>query len=79
MAEPMRNRSEAEAIRAYTVIYDELTSKGLKPLFQNMDNEASTALKTFLTARQMKFELIPPHIHRQMRRKEKFKRLKIIS
>jgi hypothetical protein len=48
-----------------TIIYDELTAKGLRPLFQTMDNEASTALKTFLTAREMKFQLVPPRVHRQ--------------
>jgi hypothetical protein len=36
-AEPMKRRSDAEAIRAYTKIYDELTAKGLKPTFQTMD------------------------------------------
>jgi hypothetical protein len=30
-----------------------------------MDNEASTALKTFLTAREMKFQLVPPRVHMQ--------------
>jgi hypothetical protein len=65
MAEPMKNRSDAESIREYTVIYDELTSKGLKPLSQTMENEASTALKTFFMALQMKFQLILTHIHRQ--------------
>jgi hypothetical protein len=44
-AEPMKNRSDAEAIRAYSIIYDELTTKGLKPKFQKMDNKASNALK----------------------------------
>jgi hypothetical protein len=47
-AKPMKNRSDAEAIRAYSKIYNELTSKGLKPKFQTMDNKASTALKNFL-------------------------------
>jgi hypothetical protein len=47
LAEPMKSRSDAEAIRAYTVLYDELTAKGLKPLFQTMDDEAYTALKKF--------------------------------
>jgi hypothetical protein len=65
LAQAMKNRSDTEAIRAYTIIYDELTTKGLKLLFQTMDNEASTALKTFLTAREMKFQLVPPHVNRQ--------------
>jgi hypothetical protein len=63
LADPMKNRSDSEVIRAYTVIYDELTSKGLKPMFQTMDNEASKALKTFLTARNIKFQLVAPHVH----------------
>jgi hypothetical protein len=58
MAQPMKTRSDTEAIRAYTIICDELTVKGLKPLLQTMDNKASTALKTFLTARKMKFQLV---------------------
>jgi hypothetical protein len=64
-AEPMKNRSDAEANRAYSRIYDELTAKGLKPKFQTMDNEASTALKHFLHSKDIKFQLVPPHVHRQ--------------
>jgi hypothetical protein len=65
LAEPMKSRSDAEAIRAYTVLYNKLTEEGLKTLFQTMDNEASSALKMFLTSREMTFQLLPPHIHRQ--------------
>jgi hypothetical protein len=54
-AEPIKNRSDAEAIRAYSKIYDELTSKGLKTKFQTMDNEASTALKQFLHSKDIQF------------------------
>jgi hypothetical protein len=64
LAEPMKKRSDPEATRVYTVIYHELTSKGLKPLFQTMDNEASDALKTFLAALNMKFQLVAHHVHR---------------
>jgi hypothetical protein len=38
LAEQMKSKSDAEAIRSYTVIYNELTIKGLTPLFQTMDN-----------------------------------------
>jgi hypothetical protein len=64
-AEPMKRRSDAEAIRAYTKIYDELTAKGLKPTFQTMDNEASTALKHFLHSKDIEFQLVAPHVHRK--------------
>jgi hypothetical protein len=64
-AEPIKNRSDAEAIRAYSRIYNELTAKGPKPKFQTMDNEASTALKHFLHSKDIRFQLVPPHVHRQ--------------
>jgi hypothetical protein len=64
-AEPMKSWSDAEAIRAYTKIYDELTAKGLKPTFQTMDNEASTALKHFLHSKDIEFQLVAPYIHQQ--------------
>jgi hypothetical protein len=64
-AEPMKSRSDAEAIRVYTKIYDELTAKGLKPTFQTMDNEASTALKHFLHSEDIEFQLVAPHVHRR--------------
>jgi hypothetical protein len=47
------------------VLYNELTAKGLKPLFQTMDNEESSALKKIITSIEMKFQLVPPHIHIQ--------------
>jgi hypothetical protein len=64
-AEPMKNRSDTEAIRAYTRIYDELTAKGLTLTFQKMDNEASQALKQFLQSKDIQFQLVPPHLHRK--------------
>jgi hypothetical protein len=45
LAEPMRNRTDAEMLRAYSVILNRLIARGLKPKLQQLDNEASTALK----------------------------------
>jgi hypothetical protein len=61
----MKSRSDAEAIRASTKIYDELTAKGLKPTFQTMHNEASAALKHFLHLKDIEFQLVARHVHRQ--------------
>jgi hypothetical protein len=61
-AEPIKNRSDAEVIQAYSRIYDELTAKGLKPKFQTMDEEASTAI---LHLKDIQLQLVPPHVHRQ--------------
>jgi hypothetical protein len=63
--EPMKSRSDAEAIRAYSNICDELTTKGLTPTFQTMDNKASTAFKYFLHSKDIQFQLVAPHVHLQ--------------
>jgi hypothetical protein len=59
-SEPMKNRSDTEAIRAYTRIHDELT-----PMFQTMDNEASKALKKNLHSKDIHFQLVATHVHGQ--------------
>jgi hypothetical protein len=64
-AKPMKNRSDTEAIRSYTRIYDEITVKGLKPTFKTMDNEVSKALKQFLHTKDTQYQLLAPHVHRQ--------------
>ena len=43
-----------------------LKDRGLKPLINIMDNEASKELKRYITLdEEMKYELVPPHIHRR--------------
>jgi hypothetical protein len=65
LAEPMKTKADAEAVRAYTVLYRQLTDAGLKPNFQIMDNKASTAVKSFLKQNNITYQLVPPHIHRR--------------
>ena len=60
----MKSRSDADMEKAYTKLYDYLTDRGLKPKFNVMDNEASTAIKELLTQRDTKFQLVEPHNHR---------------
>ena len=64
LAEPLKNRSDAEYLRAYEKIYDYLEVCGLKPTFNIMDNEASTEVKRYMTIRDMKYQLVEPHCHR---------------
>jgi hypothetical protein len=45
----MKSKSGAECIRSFGVVFDEMTSKGFKPKLQTMDNEASAALKKYVT------------------------------
>jgi hypothetical protein len=52
-------------LRAYDHIHQELTSRGFKPKLQTLDNEASAALKSFLTENDVEYQLVPPHCHRR--------------
>jgi hypothetical protein len=65
LAEPMKSKADAEAVRAYTVIYKQLTDAGLIQNFQIMDNEASAAVKSFLEQHGISYQLVPPHVHRR--------------
>ena len=62
---PMKNRSEPEMIRVYDKIYTTLTRAGLRPRLQRMDNETSSALKTFLHDKEATYQLVPPDQHRR--------------
>jgi hypothetical protein len=62
---PIKSRSASEWVKAYDHIHLKLTAKGFKPKLQTLDNEASAALKHFLTANDMEYQLVPPHCHRR--------------
>ena len=62
---PLKSRHDHNTIKAYEEIYTMLTSRGLKPQLHWLDNEASTALKDFITKQQTQYQLTPPHIHRR--------------
>jgi hypothetical protein len=62
---PMKSRSASEWIKAYDSIHQELIIKGFKPKLQTLNNEASTALKTFFTVNNIAYQLVPPHCHRR--------------
>ena len=61
LVEPMKSRSDTDMEKAYTKLYDYLTDCEIKPKFNVMDNEASTAIKKLLTRRDAKFQLVEPH------------------
>jgi hypothetical protein len=62
---PMKSRSASEWVKSYDTVHQELTVKGFKPKVQTLDNEASTALKTFFTVNDITYQLVPPHCHRR--------------
>jgi hypothetical protein len=65
LTEPLKTRNGGEILRAYTKLYDYLVARGFKPQTHWLDNEASNALKNFNRNNQIKFQLVPPQMHRR--------------
>jgi hypothetical protein len=61
----MKSRSASEWVKTYDTIHQELTFKVFKPKLQTLDNEASAALKTFFTATDVEYQLVPHYCHRR--------------
>jgi hypothetical protein len=62
---PMKKRGDKEMVRAFDILIQSLILCGLKPLLQCLDNEASLALRNYLTKQGITYQLAPPHIHRR--------------
>ena len=65
LVRPLRNQSAHEIQRVFTSVHAYLVTRCLCPRPHTLDNEASTILKEFLTAENVKYQLVPPHIHRR--------------
>jgi hypothetical protein len=65
LAEPIQTRAAANISNALNKMLDVLEKAGSKPNIHIMDNEASAFLKHALLKRKIKYQLVPPHIHRQ--------------
>jgi hypothetical protein len=61
----MKNRGDKEMVRAFDFLIQSLIVRGLKPHLQRLDNEASLALRNYLTKQGINYQLAPPHIHRR--------------
>jgi hypothetical protein len=51
-------------IEAYKTNFEYLVSKGFKPNVNMMDNQATKAIKAYLTPQQVTLQLVEPHNHR---------------
>jgi hypothetical protein len=49
----MKSKSASEWVRAFSEVFQKLTSPGFKPKLQTMDNETSAALKNYFTEQDM--------------------------
>ena len=64
-AEPLKNKSEGAMIKAYLVLWQQLTAKGtVKPTTHILDNEALAAFKAEIK-KNCTIQLVPPDNHRR--------------
>jgi hypothetical protein len=63
LSAPMKNRGDKEMVLAFDFLIQSLIIRDLKPHLQRLDNEASLALRNYLTKQGINYQLAPPHIH----------------
>jgi hypothetical protein len=61
----MKNRGDKEILRAFDLLIQSLIIRGLRPSLKCLDNEASLALRKYLTKQEIDYQLAPPYIHRR--------------
>jgi hypothetical protein len=76
LSAPMKNRGDKEMVRAFDFLIQSLIIHGLKPNLERLDNEASFALRNYLTQQGITYQLAPPHIHRRNNAERAIQRLK---
>lgn len=65
LQEPLKNKTSNELIRAWQKIHQRLAKGGSQPQLYILDNEFSTEMKTTMDTHKVKYQLVPPHIHRR--------------
>jgi hypothetical protein len=64
LAQPIKDRTAPELLKAFQVMEQELVTRGLKPKLTKLDNEASKLLKEYLHQQDITFQLVPPNSRR---------------
>jgi hypothetical protein len=65
ITEGITSRGQVELLRAYTKLINKLKQAGLKPKLQRLDNEASAAMKSFMTSQTIDYQLTQAGLHRR--------------
>jgi hypothetical protein len=63
LAEPIKNRTSPELLRASQVMETKLTTRGLQQKLTRLDNQASQLLKSYFHDKNTNFQLVPPYSH----------------
>ncbi len=61
---PIAGLDSEHILKAYNLTFEYLVSKGFKPKVNVMDNQATKAIKAYLTPQQVMLQLVEPHYHR---------------
>jgi hypothetical protein len=61
---PIQSGSSKHIIDAFETVFNDLTAKGHKPVFNVTDNQAAAAIKTFLNEHDCAWQIVEPHNHR---------------
>jgi hypothetical protein len=64
LAQPIKDRTAPELLKAFQIVEQELVARGLKPKLMKLDSEASKILKAYLHQQDIPFQLVPPYSHR---------------
>jgi hypothetical protein len=65
LAQPIKDRTAPELLKAFQFMEQELVARGLKPKLTKLDNKASKLLKDYLHQQDITFQLVPPYSHRR--------------
>jgi hypothetical protein len=60
---PMKSRGDKEMVRAFDLLIQSLIMHDLRPFLKRLENDASLALRYYLTEQGTDYQLAPPHIH----------------
>ena len=64
LLQAIKSKQATTLTTAWKIIHDRLVTAGVAPKSYIMDNECSADLKTALAKADVKYQLVPPHIHR---------------
>ena len=65
LVEVLKSRSGTDIKNAYMSIYTKLASRGCAPRTFILDNEISSELTQAFTKKKIKYQLVPPEVHRR--------------
>lgn len=62
---PIKSKEKEEQLRACSICHTYYVLRGFIPQVTTLDNEASSMLKNNMLSKNVKFQLVPPLIHRK--------------